>query len=278
MAQPAIRNMLLGAVRDGQRVDVPQGERWKHVGIVDVVRIDDVYAVPDADDANTTDGAGTRWRESGVYADVTLSSGAAATDVPASFLVQDKVLWVALTMKTLSDAQKTTIRMIPGMERAHIGTAKQARTEVLEYVNTDPQRWAEVRGHMANALPNQADLFKKKLRASTWEDTKALVGGSGHYPPTRGMSVEGQKTMIMVAIHAAAARLHDRDMLSLGEPTFVWTKEDLVESEAAPKEEVMDPAAARRLFPATQASQPERAGPKADTARQPAVATNKQRS
>ena len=84
--------------------------------------------------------------------------------------------------------------------------------------------------------------------------------------------------MIIVAIHPAAARLHDRDMLSLGEPTFVWTREDLVESEAAPEEEVMDPAAARRLFPATQASQPERAGPKADTARQPAVATNKQRS
>ena len=74
--------------------------------------------------------------------------------------------------------------------------------------------------------------------------------------------------MIMVAIHAAAARLHDRDMLFLGEPTFMWTREDLVESEAAPEEEVMDPAAA----------QPERAGPKADTARQPVVATNKQRS
>ena len=75
------------------------------MGIVDVVQIDDVYAVPDADDANTTDGASTRWRESGMYADVTLSSGAAATDVPESFLMQDKVLWVALSMKTLSDAR-----------------------------------------------------------------------------------------------------------------------------------------------------------------------------
>ena len=90
--------------------------------------------------------------------------------------------------------------------------------------------------------------------------------------------MESQKTMIMVAIYAAAGRLHDRDMLSLGEPTFVWTREDLVESEAAPEEEVMDPATARRLFPATQATQPGRAVPRADTARQPAVATHKQRS
>ena len=259
MAQPQIRGMLLGEVRDGQRVDVatlPQGERWKHVAIMDVVRIDDVYAVPDADETNTIDGAGTKWKDCGVYADVTLSSGAAATNVPAAFLMQDKVLWVALTMKTLSDAQTTAVRMVPGMERAHTGAAKQARTEVLEHVNADPQRWAEVRGHMANALPNQADLFKKKLRASTWEDTKALVGGTGHYPPARGMSVEGQKTMIMVAIHAAEARLHKRGMMSLGEPTFVWTREDLVESEAAPEEEVLDPAAARTLLPAAQASQP----------------------
>ena len=57
------------------------------MGIVDVVRIDNVYAVPDAEDANTTDRAGTKWRESGVYVDVTLSSGAAATDVLASFLM-----------------------------------------------------------------------------------------------------------------------------------------------------------------------------------------------
>ena len=131
--------------------------------------------------------------------------------------------------------------------------------------------------NMANAQRNQADLFKNKLRVSTWEDTKPLVGWSGHYPPTRGMSVLSQKTMITVTIRAAAARLHDRDMLSLGEPTFVWTREDLVESEAAPEEEVMDPAASRRLFPATQATQPGRAVPRADTA-QPAVATHKQRS
>ena len=122
-----------------------------------------------------------------MYADVTLSSGATATDVPASFLMHDKILWVALIMKTLSDVQTTAIRMVPGMEQAHTGAATQARAEIQEYVTADPQRWAEVRGHMAN----HADLFKKKLRASTWEDTKPLVAGSGHYLPTRGMSVEG---------------------------------------------------------------------------------------
>ena len=60
---------------------------------------------------------------------------------------------------------------------------------------------------MANTLPPQADLFRKKLRSSTWEDTKPLVAGTGHYPPTKGVTVEGQKTMIMVAIHEATARL-----------------------------------------------------------------------
>ena len=256
----------------------PQGERWKHVGIVDVVRIDDVYAVPDAEDANTTDRAGTKWRESGVYADITLCSGAAATGVPASFLMHDQVLWVALTMKTHSNAQTTAVRMIPGMERAHTGAAKQdGGGGVQEYVNADTQQWAEVTGHMANTLPNHADLFKKKLRASTSEDTKPLVSGSGHYPPTRGMSVEGQNSMIMVAIHAAAARLHGRAMMSLGEPRFEWTREDLVESEAAPQEEVMDPAAARRLFPAAQATQPGRTVPRAENTRQLAVAQSKQR-
>ena len=89
-------------------------------------------------------------------------------------------------MKTLSDAQTTAICMIPGMERAHTGAAKQAGAEVQEYVNADPQRWAEGRGHMANTLPNHADLFKKKLRASTWEDTKPLVGGVGALPPHQG--------------------------------------------------------------------------------------------
>ena len=49
----------------------------------------------------------------------------------------------------------------------------------------------EVKGHMENAPPPQADLFRKKLRASTWEDTKPLVTGKGHYPPTKGMAVEG---------------------------------------------------------------------------------------
>ena len=44
---------------------------------------------------------------------------------------------------------------------------------------------------MANAVPPQADLLKKKLQASTWEGTKPLVGGTGHYPPIRAMTVEG---------------------------------------------------------------------------------------
>ena len=43
-----------------------------------------------------------------------------------------------------------------------------------------------MRGHMANALPNHADLFKKKLRASNREDTKPLVGGVRALPPHQG--------------------------------------------------------------------------------------------
>ena len=52
MAHPPIRNMILGAVHDGQRVDVgtlPQGVRWKHVSVADVIRIDDVYTMANAD-------------------------------------------------------------------------------------------------------------------------------------------------------------------------------------------------------------------------------------
>ena len=133
MAQPPIRNMLLGPVRNGQLVDVamlPLGEHLKHVGMVHIVRIDDVYVVPDASPENTVDGARTRWKEDGVYADVTLSSGAPTTDVPVPFLMRDKILLVSLTMKTLS-AQVPVARIIPGMERAHVGSAKEAHRPVL---------------------------------------------------------------------------------------------------------------------------------------------------
>ena len=195
MAQPPIRNMMLGAVRDGQWADVgmlPQGLRWKHVNVVDIIRIDDVYAVPDAEQDAATDGAGTKWKDCFVYINVTLSSGAPVTDVPAAFLMQDKLLWVSFTMRSLSDAEVAALRTMPGMERAHVQSAKGARGEIQEYVVADPQRWQEVKGHMVNALPPQADLFNKKLRASTWEDTKPLVAGTGHYPPTKGMMVERQ--------------------------------------------------------------------------------------
>ena len=61
----------------------------------------------------------------------------------------------------------------------------------------------------------QHDFFDKAIggtmglltRASTWEDSKPLVAGTGHYVPTKGMTLEGQKTIIMVAIHAATTRL-----------------------------------------------------------------------
>ena len=123
MAQPPISNMMLGAVRDGQRVDVgtrPQGVRWKHPSVKDVIRIDDVYTTANADPAGVVDGAGTKWMDSSVYVDVTLTSAAPTTEVPTAFLVQDKLLWVSLTMRNLSDAQTAAIRAVPGMERAHI--------------------------------------------------------------------------------------------------------------------------------------------------------------
>ena len=89
-----------------------------------------------------------------MYADATLFWGGGGTNVPVLFLMQDKMPLVSLAMKSLSDAQKTTaIRVIPGLERADVYAAKQAKSEILEYVNTDPQRWADVKGHMADALP-----------------------------------------------------------------------------------------------------------------------------
>ena len=48
-----------------------------------------------------------------------------------------------------------------------------------------------MRGHMVNAIPQQAELFWKKMRAFTWEDTKPVVAGTGLFPPTKGMMVEG---------------------------------------------------------------------------------------
>ena len=62
----------------------------------------------------------------GVYADVTLSSGAAATDVPVAFLMQNKILWVSFTMGAPSDAQTDAIRTVPRMGKAYVGAARQS--------------------------------------------------------------------------------------------------------------------------------------------------------
>ena len=248
--------MMLRAIHNGQRVDVgmlPEGVRWKHVSATDVIRINDVYTTAEADPAGVVDGAGTKWVDSSVYAEVTLASGAPATEVLVVFFMQDKLFWMSLTTRNLSDAQTAAVRAVPGMEWAHIQSAKDASAQLQEYVAADPQWWQEVKGRMANALPPQADLFRKKLRASTWDDTKPLIVGTGPYPPTKGMMVEGQKTMIMVAVHAATARLKDMDQVSLGEPTIAWSRDSLVEEEAAPEEEHLDTEAAKRLFPAIQA-------------------------
>ena len=132
MAERPFRNMMLGAVCDGQRVDVgalPQGVQWKHVSVTDVIRIDDAYTALDAEPAGVVDWAGTRWLDCSMYDDVTLTLGAPAPKVPAAFLMQDKLLWVLLTMRNLSDAQTATVRAVPGMERAHIQSAKEARGE-----------------------------------------------------------------------------------------------------------------------------------------------------
>ena len=68
--------------------------------------------------------------DSSVYADVTLPSGATTTEVLAAFLMQDKLPWVSLTMRNLSDAQTAAIHPVPGMERAHIQSAKDVRGEL----------------------------------------------------------------------------------------------------------------------------------------------------
>ena len=127
------RNMMLGVVRDGRRVDVgtlPQAVRWKHVSMRDVIRIDNVYTTADADPAGVVHGACTKWMDSSVYADVTLTSGAPATEVPAAFLMQDKLPWVSLMMRNLSDTQTEAIHTVRGMERANIQSAKDARGEL----------------------------------------------------------------------------------------------------------------------------------------------------
>ena len=60
---------------------------------------------------------------------------------------------------------------------------------------------------------------------------------------------------------------------------MAWSRENPVEEEAAPEEERLDPDAARRLFPATQGSQPRRVVAWApDGTRQPRAAPPKPRA
>ena len=54
------------------------------------------------------------------------------------------------------------------LERAHIESAENARGDLQKYLAADPPRGQEVKGHMANVLRPQADVFQKKPRASTW--------------------------------------------------------------------------------------------------------------
>ena len=127
---------------------LPKGVRWKHVNVTDVIRIDDVYTTADTDLAGVVDGTGTKWMDSSVYADLTLTSGAPATEVPATFLMQDKLLWVSLTMRNLSNAQTAAIRAVAGMETAHIQfqSAKDARGELQAYVTANPPKVAGRQG------------------------------------------------------------------------------------------------------------------------------------
>ena len=88
------------------------------------------YGVQDAEPAGAVDGAGTKWKDCSVCADVTVTSGAPAREVPVAFLMQDKLPWVSLMMRNLSDAQAAAVRTVLGMDRAHIQSAKDARGEL----------------------------------------------------------------------------------------------------------------------------------------------------
>ena len=82
--------------------------------------------------------------------------------------------------------------------------------------------------------------------------------------------------MLMVAIHASTTRMQGMDWVSLGEPTIAWSRPSLVEEEAVPEEERLDPHAARRLSFAAQASQAGRVPARAPTiGRQPGATTPK---
>ena len=138
-----IRNMMLRAVRDARGLDVgtlPLGVRWKHVSVTDIICIDDVYAAPNAKTTAALDGAETKWKGCSVYADVTMTFGTPASEVPAVFLMQDKLLWMSLTMRNLSNAQVAAGRTILGMERAHIRSAKSARAELQDYMVANPHK------------------------------------------------------------------------------------------------------------------------------------------
>ena len=48
--------------------------------------------------------------------------------------------------------------------------------------------------------------------------------GTRHYMSTRGTTLEGQKTMMMVAVYAATARHQGTNGVSLGQPTIPWSR------------------------------------------------------
>ena len=94
-------------------------------------------------------------------------------------------------MKDLSEAQAAAVRRIPGMERPYTRLAKRAKgrgDRVRDRRPTDPQRWAKVKGHMVKALPQQADLLRKKMRLKRHE---APSRGNGALSPHQGHGAGG---------------------------------------------------------------------------------------
>ena len=97
------------AGHDGQqRVNLstmPSEERWRHVKIAMITRVDDLYASATAPDENMTCDKGIRWKSLGVQADVTMAMGLGGTKVPILFLLQKPVLLAGFAAKDLSEAR-----------------------------------------------------------------------------------------------------------------------------------------------------------------------------
>ena len=227
--------------------------RWEsHVGIADMIRMDDECGPQDASPEITMDGIGAKWRDDREFTDVTLVRGAGNGRARVLPLARQNTMGYphheGLVGGTDSNPQKDTRGGAGAYRFRESGSHRSTRARYGRHV----------------ALERSTGAYGECLAA-----TSETI-------PEEDVSIN--QSMVMVAIHTAAVRLNGHDNISVGEPGVVWNIADLVERDVDNEEEVMDLVAVRQLFTASQATQPRRPTARAgDLAVQLAVAPRRRR-